>query len=74
MTRRGLFLLVLVTGLAGSAAYLGRRFPEAGAAENPPRYVPRERVRVEVLNAAGVAGVARDVMNQLRDDGFDVVQ
>jgi hypothetical protein len=31
-------------------------------------------VRVEVLNAAGVAGVARDVTDLLREDGFDVVQ
>jgi len=73
MTGRGLVVLVAVAGLLASAAYLGRRFPEAGAAEQP-RYVPRERVRVEVLNAGGVAGMARDVMNLLRDDGFDVVQ
>ena len=74
MTGRSLFVLVVVAGLVATAAYLGRRFPEAGAAEGEPRYVPRERVRVEVLNAAGVAGVARDVTNLLRDDGFDVVQ
>jgi hypothetical protein len=29
---------------------------------------------VEVLNAGGVAGIAREVTNLLRDDGFDVVQ
>ncbi len=74
MTRRGLVVLVAVAGLLAGAAYLGRRFPEAGAAEDQPRYVPPERVRVEVLNAAGVAGVARDVSTLLRNDGFDVVQ
>jgi hypothetical protein len=74
MTRRGLLLVVAVAGLLGTAAYLGRRFPEAGAAEERQPYAPRERVRVEVLNAAGVAGVAREVMNLLREDGFDVVQ
>jgi hypothetical protein len=32
-----------------------------------------ERIRVEVLNGAGVAGLARDVTERLRRDGFDVV-
>lgn len=30
-------------------------------------------VRVEVLNGAGAAGLARDATYRLRDDGFDVV-
>lgn len=30
-------------------------------------------VRVEVLNGAGVGGLARDATHDLRDDGFDVV-
>jgi hypothetical protein len=34
---------------------------------------PGERVRVEVLNAGGVGGVARDATLRLRDAGFDVV-
>lgn len=37
------------------------------AVDNP------ENVRVEVLNGAGTAGLARDATYQLRDHGFDVV-
>ena len=32
-----------------------------------------ERVRVEVLNASGVPGLARTATDRLRDSGFDVV-
>jgi hypothetical protein len=74
MTRRGVFLLVAVVALLGTAAYLGRRFPEGGTVQETQRYAPRERVRVEVRNAAGVAGVARSVTDLLRAEGFDVVQ
>lgn len=74
MTRRGAVVLLVVLVLAGGAAYLGRRYPGSPEEGGAARYVPRERVRVEVLNAGGVAGVAREVMNLLRDDGFDVVQ
>lgn len=74
MTSRGVSILVVVVALLATAAWLGRRFPEAGAAEGRTSYAPRERVRVEVLNAGGVAGVARDVRDLLIDDGFDVVQ
>jgi hypothetical protein len=74
MTSRGVSILVIVAALLATAAWLGRRFPEAGAAEDRTSYAPRERVRVEVLNAGGVAGVARDVRDVLIDDGFDVVQ
>jgi hypothetical protein len=74
MTTRTFSILVAVAALVATAAWLGRRFPEAGAAEDPSSYAPRERVRVEVLNAGGVAGVARDVRDVLIDDGFDVVQ
>jgi LytR cell envelope-related transcriptional attenuator len=35
---------------------------------------PAQRVRVEVLNAAGVGGMAREATDRLRDAGFDVVQ
>lgn len=74
MTRRTLTILAVVAALGGGAWYLGQRWPEAGTEGGAPRYVPRERVRVEVLNAGGVAGLAREVTNLLRDDGFDVVQ
>lgn len=57
---------------------LGLRQPEGsslvGAAtlseiEEPPS----ERIRVEVLNSAGVSGLARRVTERLREAGFDVV-
>jgi hypothetical protein len=38
-----------------------------------PPQAPRERIRVEVLNGAGIAGLAREVTEQLRSEGFDVV-
>jgi len=74
VSRRGVVLLVAIVGLGWGAVYLGRRFPGSAEEGGAPRYVPRERIRVEVLNAAGVPGLARVAMNQLRDDGFDVVQ
>lgn len=82
----GLFVLLLVVAvLIGSmAASLvgGRRggAPDAVAADSGrpaatrddvPR--PTERVRVEVLNASGVPGLARRGTEVLRDGGFDVV-
>ena len=40
----------------------------------PAASVPAgERVRVEVLNAAGIPGLARVVTRTLRERGFDVV-
>jgi hypothetical protein len=40
----------------------------------PPENIPAaERVRVEVLNAAGIPGLARAATEQLREAGFDVV-
>lgn len=74
MTRRTITILAVIAALAGGAAYLGRRWPDARTESGTPRYVPRERVRVEVRNAGGVAGLAREVTDLLRDDGFDVVQ
>jgi hypothetical protein len=35
--------------------------------------IPGTRVRVQVLNAGGIAGLARDATEYLRDFGFDVV-
>lgn len=81
----GLFVLLLaVAVLVGSlvaGVLAGRRGGSAGvAAEEPgeapvrsrgPR--PAERVRVEVLNASGVPGLARRGTEVLRDGGFDVV-
>ncbi len=74
MTRRGILLVLVIAMLGGGAAYLGRRYPGSREEGGAPRYVPRERVRVEVLNAGGVSGLAGRVTTLLRDDGFDVVQ
>lgn len=66
-------LVVLV--LAGSlVAGLGGDRPEQTDSPPSPSAAPRAaRVRVEVLNAAGIPGLARTVTDRLRDRGFDVV-
>lgn len=81
----GLFVLLLaVAVLVGSlAAGLigGRRGggDDALAADSgraparTPAPRPTERVRVEVLNASGVPGLARRGTDLLRDGGYDVV-
>jgi hypothetical protein len=55
-------------------AVLGLRGGGGGALEREAFTPPAERVRVEVLNAGGVSGVARDATMRLREGGFDVVQ
>jgi len=76
----GLFLTLLaVAALVGSLAWglLGRgRGASAERADRPPTSVPapvEQRVRVEVLNASGRPGLAREATRVLRDRGFDVV-
>ena len=74
--------LVLVAVLIGSfaAQYLNPRSRAAApapAADSPavPRAadaMPAERVRVQVLNASGRPGLAREATRVLRDRGFDV--
>ncbi|HLL47058.1 MAG TPA: LytR C-terminal domain-containing protein [Longimicrobiaceae bacterium] len=73
--------LLLVAGLVvsmamgfGSDAGPGapsapEQVPDVPAAKAPPG----QRVRVEVLNAAGVPGLARVATRTLRERGFDVV-
>ena len=51
---------------------LGRSGDGAGQGDAPTP--PAERVRVEVLNAGGVSGLARTATLRLRAAGFDVVQ
>jgi LytR cell envelope-related transcriptional attenuator len=72
----GLFLTLLaVAALVGSLAWgLREKPPETTPAR--PRIsapAPAARVRVEVLNASGRAGLAREATRLLRDAGFDVV-
>lgn len=58
----------MVRGMTGGG---GTAAPALSADEVPEP--PADPVRVEVLNASGRAGLARDVMRALRDEGFDVV-
>lgn len=68
-------VLVTVGVFAGSALSQWWEVPGSEAAVGAVRAVvgPRERVRVEVLNAGGRPNMARDATETLRDGGFDVV-
>lgn len=67
--------LLLVGVFAGSALSQWWEVPGSEAAAGAVRAIvrPRERVRVEVLNAGGRPNMARDATETLRDLGFDVV-
>ncbi|HEX2093544.1 MAG TPA: LytR C-terminal domain-containing protein [Longimicrobiaceae bacterium] len=56
----------LVMGLGAGGA------PDPGAARSVSGK-PAERIRVEVLNASGIPGLARAATRTLRDRGYDVV-
>ncbi len=76
MTRRYRRVVALValgaTAIAVAVFSLsGDGMPAAPAATAVER--PEGRVRVEVLNAGGVSGMARDATRRLRSVGFDVV-
>jgi hypothetical protein len=73
--RRGVVGLAIA---AGAVALLLLAFAlsheQPSQEEEPPaRPASERRIRVEVLNAAGIPGLARDATNRLRDNGFDVV-
>lgn len=59
----------MVAGLRGGGDSAGGEITTVEEAEEPPG----ERVRVEVLNAAGVPGLARAATQLLRKRGWDVV-
>ncbi|HEX6924428.1 MAG TPA: LytR C-terminal domain-containing protein [Longimicrobiaceae bacterium] len=65
-------LCVLVLFLVGSMVMgmRGERPPELAGVEVE---LPERRVRVEVLNAAGIPRLAQRETDRLRDEGFDVV-
>ena len=67
--------LLAVGVLAGSALSQWWEVPGSEGAASAVSVVvhPRERVRVEVLNAGGRQGMAKSATDALRDDGFDVV-
>ena len=67
------FLISFVTGLGDGTPAADARITgdAASGGERLDRIGPR--LRVEVLNAAGVEGLARRATEHLRDRGFDVV-
>lgn len=71
------FTFLAVAALVGSlAAGAVGGWRSRGVEAVPPRAarpVPAERVRVEVLNAAGTPGLAARGRTHLRDFGYDVV-
>jgi hypothetical protein len=68
-------LLVVLAGVrAFGAAAAGRSGEIRGSRATVKRVVPSDtRIRVEVLNATDVRGLAREATRVLRDAGFDVV-
>jgi len=78
----GIFVTLLaVAVLIGSlVSGIGRRAPAApapsvGAARPGPAASPAgRRIRVQVLNASGRSGLAREATRVLRDGGFDVLE
>lgn len=77
----GLFaVFAVLAALIGSAAWGlwggrgGGEVAGPGAPEDPVAAAPAGRVRVEVLNASGVPGLANEGRRVLRDRGFDVLQ
>lgn len=69
----GAIAVVFVVALSGIIYLRSERLGAAGQTGFPVG-APGERVRVEVLNAGGVSGMASDATDRLRDVGFDVVQ
>ena len=71
-------VLVLLMVLSGVGILLGSSLAQRGR-EDPEVALPSDfqgiqgRVRVDVLNGSGVAGVAWGATRALRDKGFDVV-
>ncbi len=72
---RALVLLLVLVGvgvLLGSS--LAQWWPQGpGRRAGPDPFEFQGRVRVEVLNAGGTAGVAREATGALREHGLDVV-
>ena len=66
--------LLLAAVLVGVVSMAWQWWGGEEAAPAPVAELPAgERVRVEVLNAAGIPGMARAATDRLRDAGFDVV-
>lgn len=65
--------LLMRSPAGAAAAVLPDRDASLGAADDSSRAPDAVRVRVEVLNASRVRGLARRATMELRDRGFDVV-
>jgi hypothetical protein len=76
--RLALLVLILIALPAGIYAAVSRGGPEEALGEvraGPDSQAPEgARIRVEVLNASSVQGLARRATFFLRDRGFDVVE
>ncbi len=74
----GIFVtLIAVAVLVGSlvaGVFTRRPAAPAPAAPQATATAPAGRVRVQVLNASGRPGLAREATGLLRDRGFDVVE
>jgi len=70
-------LAVVAVGLGVGALFPGVLGRGDGVVLDPSEAgdIPSQgdRIRVEILNAGGVQGMAGQATDQLRDDGFDVV-
>lgn len=74
IVRAVLFLLVAGAGVVLLGSGLGQWIPEDRAPADVSLLAPGEdRITVDVRNAAGVEGLARNATDHLRGAGFDVV-
>ncbi|MBW3628733.1 MAG: LytR C-terminal domain-containing protein [Gemmatimonadetes bacterium] len=71
--RLGVLIVLLLAVVAGVVSMVGQWWGAGELASPPAEVGTSERVRVEVLNAAGIPGLARGATDRLRDAGFDVV-
>lgn len=73
----GLFATLLAVALLAGSLAAGL-FPRAGREPAAPAWSSPlqdgQRVRVQVLNASGRPGLAREATRELRDRGFDVLE
>ena len=68
----GLLLVAVTAGVVGARVWYTRSSPMAALGDTTS--APQgQRVKIEVLNASGVSGLARRATFLLRDRGFDVV-
>jgi len=76
LTRIGAIVLALalLAGLVATRGFMRRKVPAPRAARPDVTAPDGQRVKVEVLNASSVRGLARRAMLHLRDRGFDVLE